>query len=281
MTTNNFQKKEIRDRMAETGEAYSIAARAIARESTWVSFPWFSFNKLAGKINPQGLYVFASRNGVGKTTVALNLALHLVEQGGIAYYANMEMTESQLRNRIIATGAGISPLDLEAKPINESVAKKIETFNNSFRGDIVIDKTATSQTVDNIIAETRKLATGGNLKVIVIDYLQLLEPIFGTSADRNNAIAETVHKLHLLTIELKVPIVILSQVLRSSAEISVVYAFSRTANIDLVQSSQLVVLIEESVKDTLTFHVTKNRSKRTGSVKLAINREFMQVKDIS
>ena len=281
MTINNFQKKEIRERMTQTGEAYSIAARAVAHESAWASSPWPSFNKLIGKINPEGLYVFASKNGVGKSTVAIAMALHLVKRGGSAYYANMEMAESELRNRFTMVGAGVSHRDLDSTPLNQETSDKIEVFKASFKGEIIIDEAASIQTVDNVVDKARKVAADRNLKVIIVDYIQMLNPIFGASADREKVIAETVRKLHLLTIELKVPIIILSQINRSSSETSAIFTHARGANTELVQSSQLVVVVEQSEEEILTFNVTKNKSKRTGKVDLAVNRDLMQISELA
>ena len=165
-------------------------------------------------LQPSDLILVAARPAMGKTSFALNIATNA------ALYANvpvaifsLEMSKEQLTNRILCSEALISNEKMRIADVeSEDIAKLASTINTLSKAPIYIDDTA-GITVTEIKSKCRRLKLKGQLGLVVIDYLQLIQ---GNSRDsRQNEVAENSRLLKIMAKDLDVPVICLSQLSRA------------------------------------------------------------------
>lgn len=163
---------------------------------------------------PSDLVLIAARPAMGKTSFALNIATNA------AMYANvpvaifsLEMSKEQLTNRILCSEALISNEKMKVADVDvDDMAKLAATINSLSQAPIYIDDTA-GITVTEIKAKCRRLKLKGQLGLVVIDYLQLIQ---GNSKEgRQNEVGENSRLLKIMAKDLDVPVLCLSQLSRA------------------------------------------------------------------
>jgi replicative DNA helicase len=172
-------------------------------------------SKLLG-LQPGQLIVIAARPGVGKTSLVLNWAVNGCKQSGlpIAIYS-MEMLTNELGLRILSSEANIDSRKIRTKDFGPHDMKNMFTaVQNLSRLPIVINDSGASTLID-IRSQCRRLKAEQGLGMIIIDYLQLMQPHV-RKPSREQEISEISRGLKELAKELQCPIIALSQLNRSS-----------------------------------------------------------------
>ncbi|MBR4748450.1 MAG: DnaB-like helicase C-terminal domain-containing protein, partial [Abditibacteriota bacterium] len=165
-------------------------------------------------LQPANLVIVAARPGMGKTAFALNIALHaaLREEKTVAIFS-LEMSEEELVQRLIASGAETDVKCLGAASLTETERARVNAFAEELcnTDNILIDDTAV-QSVGSIQAQCRRAAARSQKPdLIVIDYLQLMQSENRRAENRNQEISEIVRGLKLLAKEMDCPVMALSQ----------------------------------------------------------------------
>jgi len=166
-------------------------------------------------LNEGDLIIVAGRPAMGKTTFSMNIAEHVALNEKPVVIFSMEMPAEQLILRMFASNGRVPLSDIRTGKIRDKdwprVAMAVKAFSKT---KLFIDDTA-GQSPTEIRAKTRRLAREhGQLGVIVIDYLQLMQT--GTKSDNRAAeISEISRSLKGLAKELKCPVIALSQLNRS------------------------------------------------------------------
>ena len=166
-------------------------------------------------LNEGDLVIVAGRPAMGKTTFSMNIAEHVALNDKPVVIFSMEMPAEQLVLRMFASNGRVPLSDIRTGKIRDEdwprVAMAVKAFSKT---KLFIDDTA-GQSPTEIRAKTRRLAREhGQLGVIVIDYLQLMQS--GTKSDNRAAeISEISRSLKGLAKELKCPVIALSQLNRS------------------------------------------------------------------
>ena len=175
-------------------------------------------NKKTQGFQRSNLIILAARPSVGKTALALNFAYRVATRAKkpVAIFS-LEMASELLVKRLIASESYIPLQALSTgKLTGEQRAKLADAVKRVGAAPIYIDDTPGNKLMD-IIAKSRKLqATEPELGLIIVDYLGLVET---TKSGRNNdSRQEEVRKISLalkqLSLELKIPILALSQLSR-------------------------------------------------------------------
>lgn len=173
-----------------------------------------------GKINGMNksdLLLLAARPGMGKTSLALNIALNAAKASGktVAIFS-LEMSRDQLVTRLIAGEGLVENTRLVTGNLRESDWVKIaEAASTLSRLDIRIDDNPLL-TVADMNAKCRRL---DNLGLVVIDYLQLMTSAGGKSysgENRQQAVSDISRMLKIMAKELQVPVLCLSQLSRAN-----------------------------------------------------------------
>ncbi len=167
-------------------------------------------NTITG-LNRSDLIVLAARPGVGKTSLALNIARHVAvtAKRRVAFFS-LEMGREQLASRLLSTEALVEGTKLRSGDLSSTEwTRLIEAGDILRRADIYIDDTSTL-TVLEMKGKLRRL---DHVDLVVVDYLQLMN---GTrkSDNRVNEISEITRNLKVLAKELNVPVIALSQLRR-------------------------------------------------------------------
>ena len=163
---------------------------------------------------PTDLILIAARPAMGKTSFALNIATNAALRGNVPVAVfSLEMSKEQLTNRILCSEAYISNEKMKLAELDhEDMAKLASSINELSQAPIYIDDTA-GITVSEIKAKCRRLKLKGQLGLVVIDYLQLIQ---GNSREsRQNEVSENSRLLKIMAKELNVPVICLSQLSRA------------------------------------------------------------------
>ena len=175
---------------------------------------------LDNKINGLGksdLVLLAARPGMGKTSMALNVALSGARASNktVAVFS-LEMSREQLVTRLIATEGLVENQRLMTGNLRESDWQRVaEAASNLSRMDIRIDDNPLL-TVADMNAKCRRL---DNLGLVVIDYLQLMTSAGGkgySGENRQQAVSDISRMLKIMAKELQVPVLCLSQLSRAN-----------------------------------------------------------------
>ena len=163
------------------------------------------------------LVLLAARPGMGKTSMALNMALAAAKDCGktVAVFS-LEMSREQLVTRLIASEGLVENQRLMTGNLRESDWQRIaEAASSLSRMDIRIDDNPLL-TVADMNAKCRRLE---NLGLVVIDYLQLMTSSGGKSysgENRQQAVSDISRMLKIMAKELQVPVLCLSQLSRAN-----------------------------------------------------------------
>jgi replicative DNA helicase len=244
------------------------------------------------------LIILAARPSMGKTAFVLNITEHAaVDQRKAALVVSLEMGKLELAERFLCSRAKVdghkirTGQGLGGREMN-MLGHAYQELENA---PIFIDDTPT-RTILQITANARRIKlkqskTDFPLGVIVIDYIQLIEPESGENRDsRQEQIAKISRRLKTLARELNVPVVALSQLNRQSET----REDRRPRMADLRESGA----IEQDADMILLLHrpdyydpndqpgvaelnIAKNRNGRTDTVKFAFLKNFMRFENLS
>ena len=169
-------------------------------------------------LNNSDLIIIASRPGMGKTTIALNMALHVAKTSGKAVAIfSLEMSREQLCMRLLASESFVDNKKLQTGQLSEEEWRKIAAATASIGStDMRFDDNPTVSVAD-MNAACRRVP---NLGLVVIDYLQLMQSAGGrsgyTNESRTQAVSDISRMLKIMAKELNVPVICLSQLNRAN-----------------------------------------------------------------
>ncbi len=165
-------------------------------------------------LNKSDLIVLAARPGVGKTSLALNIATNVARSRrdlGVAMFS-LEMTNEQLAQRIFSSVAGVRSQKFRTGDFNDEEMERITEAVSEMAGTgIYLDDTS-GITPPEIKAKARRVK---NLGLVIIDYLQLMSGS-GRNENRVNEISEITRSFKIMAKDLKVPVILISQLSRDN-----------------------------------------------------------------
>jgi replicative DNA helicase len=183
------------------------------------------FDSMTGGLHSGELIILAARPSMGKTALAMNIAEQVAMQDHApVLFVSLEMSSIELADRLLCSAARVKGTQLRNGTIShEDRVKLVRTASQISTSPLYVDD-APSRTVSEIAAVGRRISqqetrkeNGRALGLIVIDYLQLIEP--DNSKDpRQEQVAKIARRLKMLARELKVPILCLSQLNRQAEE---------------------------------------------------------------
>ena len=181
---------------------------------TGISTGYRFLDKLTNGLHPDELIILAARPSMGKTAFALNIAKNVaIHSHSIVTIFSLEMSAESLVNRMICAEGNISAGNLQnGKLTKEEWDKLTVAMEVLSKTKVYIDDTPGNR-IAEIRSKCKKLAQEeGELGLIVVDYLQLIE---GRGENRQQEISQISRQLKKLSKELNVPIIALSQLSRS------------------------------------------------------------------
>ena len=261
------------------------------------------FKRLDDLINgfQQGdLVIIAARPGQGKTSIGMNFIQYAADTkvktltGDRPLHAavfSLEMPAMQLARRMLCSVAKVNMTDVNSGRISDSQWQRLTIAKGKLdRSHIYIDDTSNTSPMD-IISKCRKLAKERALDIIMIDYLQLMNA--GKRVEnRQQEISEITRSLKIAAKELKVPILLLSQLSRKvedrkdkkpeMSDLRESGAIEQDADIIMFlyrQYSDADKDVSEDMRNKVQLIVAKHRNGETGTVDLRWRGSYVSFED--
>ena len=175
------------------------------------------YDSVTNGLRPATLLILAARPAMGKTAFSLNIALNVAKQNKRVLIFSLEMGEEELYNRLLAAESEIELKHIQRNrfDLNDkyTINKLLIARDHLSNLEVYIDASATP-TITAIKNKSRLLQRKyKNIDLIIIDYLQLVSAT-SNKGSREQEISEISRGLKLLSKELNVPIIALSQLSR-------------------------------------------------------------------
>ena len=162
------------------------------------------------------LIILAARPAMGKTTLVTNLAYNVatIEKKPVLFFS-LEMSKEQLTDRMLADASGVDSWNIRTGNLSaDDWAKLSEAMGEMAEAPIHIDDTP-GLSILEMRTKARRLAHEGEIGLIVVDYLQLMQATNNHNGNRVQEVSEISRGLKLIARELNVPLIALSQLSRS------------------------------------------------------------------
>lgn len=165
-----------------------------------------------GGFNKSDLILMASRPGMGKTSIALNMALHAAKKSGkTVVIFQLEMSKEQIATRMLSNEALVDSKKLRMGNLDDEDWRRMAGATSVLNPMPILIDDNSGITVAEMKAKCRRL--GSDLGLIVIDYLQLMHSPRKTD-NRVQEVAEISRGLKIMAKELNVPVLCCSQLSR-------------------------------------------------------------------
>jgi replicative DNA helicase len=212
------ERGEVRDIVELVSKAIDNIEKRHARqgELDGLGTGFADFDKMTNGLRGGEMIVIAARPSMGKTSLAMNIAEHAaVELKAPVGVFSLEMTAESLVERMMCSRAEVNMRDIREGFIAERDFPRLtEAAQTLSHAPLFIDDTA-GLSILQLRARARRMAQQHEVKLFVIDYLQLLHSESRKAKDnRQQEVAEISAGIKALAKELKVPVLVLSQLNR-------------------------------------------------------------------
>lgn len=240
-------------------------------DSPLIPTPWPSLDQLIGGFRPGTLIVVAARPAVGKSVVAAQIAARLSSEGTVGF-SSLEMGAEELVSRYLAATLAINVGRIMTGNLTDYDRQLIATRRREVDMlDVVMDDRA-GVGIGEIVSFARGLAREGTLTGLVVDYLQLMTAR-GPVQDRHLVVGEFSRQLKVLSKDLQIPVVALSQLNRKLEDradgLPRISDLRESGSIE--QDADIIILLRregEFPNERLILDVAKHRQGKTGEVEL-------------
>ena len=240
---------------------------------------------LLNGFQPGDLIILAARPSVGKTSMALQFALHALKSDAGVIIFSLEMAEIQLMERLTSQETSIPLAKIKRKGITEGDLEGVEAFLNRLKGWKVFIEDGAAIDSSSIFSQSTLIKTQHpEVGLIVVDYLQLMD--YGTGGakeeNRNLELGRISRGLKQLARTLNVPVLALSQLSRGMdktgrrpvlSDLRDSGAFEQDADIVAFLHRKENKNNEDLAFDDVDFIVAKHRNGALGTVPLAFLQE--------
>jgi replicative DNA helicase len=185
------------------------------RRITGLATGYSQLDNLTSGLQPSELIILAARPSVGKTALALNIAENaaMQQRAQVAIFS-LEMSKESLLMRLLASQARVDAHKFRTGHLSKDDWRQMtESLGQLAETPVWIDDSG-SATVTEIGAKARRLKRDRGLSLVVVDYLQLIAAR-GRFSNRNEEVSSITRGLKALAKELKVPVLVLSQLTRA------------------------------------------------------------------
>lgn len=249
-------------------------------------------------LQPSDLIILAARPSMGKTALALNIAMNAALYGietlepadlPVVGVFSLEMDNAQLAGRMLCSQALVDGMRLRDGKLTQDEWDRLFAASDRIRGSRLFMFDEAALTVHALQGRARRLLSEqGRLDLIVVDYLQLMQ---GKGENQNIRTASISQGLKQLAKELHVPVVALSQLSRgveSRADKRPMLSDLRDSG-SIEQDADVILFIyrdeyynkDSTDKGLAEVIVSKQRRGATGSVKLAFRKEYTRFDDLA
>lgn len=186
---------------------------------------FYRYDTMTGGLHAGELIILAARPAMGKTALALNMALYIAtrrrDRKAVAVFS-LEMSSDALMTRLICSQANVDQQRFRGGALNEDELSRLkQAAADIYDAPLYIDDSSNTSLLD-IRAKVKKLAQqvrrehGVPLGLVIVDYLQLMSaPDMGRNSNRVQEVSALSRGLKLMSKDLSVPFLVLSQLSRA------------------------------------------------------------------
>ena len=275
-----------------TKEAMNVIHKMMMKkgEMTGVPSGFTDLDHLTFGFQRQEMIVLAARPSMGKTSFALNIAeAATIPKRGQPFPTlifSLEMSGSQLALRMLCSRARVNMVRLRNEVLSkdgDEQQKLLAAADEFSKAPLFIDDSS-NMSIMQLRAKARRVHARAKLGMIIVDYLQLLSPT-DSRVPREQQVAEASRGLKALAKELDVPVVVLSQLNRSSEKENRVPRLADLRESGSIEQDADVVLMLARPKDapdekfqvaaeSMELIVAKQRNGPVGEQKLTFLKDF-------
>ena len=288
-TSSFVSIREVTKRVEENTERQSKTDSEVIGLDTGFT----NLNRYTQGFQPGQLIILAARPAMGKSAMALNLAMNIAEinNQNVAVFS-LEMSSEQLVQRMVAATGSINiKYIMNGRMTKSDWVRFASTLDKVANMHVFFDDSSDT-TVENIRAKCRKLKQESGLGLIVIDYLQLIEyDNQGSSRaiSQVEKITRITRTLKVMARELEVPVIVLSQLSRKVEERDekkpIMSDLRDSGSIE--QDADIVLMLYRDEyynkssprKGEADFIIGKNRSGSTGEIKMIFAGEYQRFRE--
>lgn len=262
--------------------------KSSSRGITGISTHFKQLDRMTSGFQPGDLIILAARPSMGKTSLALNIAINAARAGTSVGVFSLEMAAEQLTLRLLSTESGIDHQKIRNATISSEEWIGL-THVAAELGDmkLFIDDTA-GLNIMELRAKARQLKSKHDVGMLIIDYLQLLHSS-RRHENRHQEVSEISRFLKALAKELGVPIIALSQLSRAVdsrvdkrpllSDLRESGAIEQDADVIMFLYRDVVYNQETEQPDQAELIIGKQRNGPTGTVALRFLRELTKFED--
>ncbi len=208
---NNTAMTELRTALLQSFQQVSQIAQDRAAFSG-LKTNFRDLDKVLSGLGKSDLIILAARPGLGKTSLALNIAQNIGLQGKTIAIFSLEMSNDQLANRLLASHSGVDNKKFRTGELTSNEWVRLGQSSSILANTQVYLDDTPGVTVAQMKAKLRRLPA---LDLIIVDYLQLMQSGTKTNS-RQEAVSEISRAMKIMAKEFNVPVLCLSQLSRDS-----------------------------------------------------------------
>jgi replicative DNA helicase len=263
-----------------------------SRRVKGTSTGFLKFDEMTGGLREGELFILAARPAMGKTALALNIAQHIASNKKAVAVFSLEMSKESLLTRMLCASAYVDQQRFRAGYLNAEERQKLqEALHRLVESPLYIDDSAGTNLMD-VHSKIRRLQAEHELGLVVIDYLQLMQGR-GRFENRVQEISSLSRGFKLLSKELRVPFLVLSQLSRAPEtrpgdHRPMLSDLRESGSIE--QDADMVAFIfreevyrpdKESLKGIAELILAKQRNGPTGRIKLAFLNRYTKFENLA
>lgn len=245
-------------------ETFTEIEVAAGRTDEMIGVPtgFIELDSLTHGLHPGQMIVVAARPAVGKSTLGVDIArAAAIKHGQPAAIFSLEMSRTEITMRILAAEASIQLQNLRKGTLSEDDWKKLARYMGTLSEAPLFIDDSPNMSLMEIRAKARRLSQQHGLKLVIIDYLQLMSS--GKKVEsRQQEVAEFSRALKLLAKELEVPVIAISQLNRGPEQ----RTDKRPQMSDLRESGS----IEQDADVVILLHRDRDNPEREGEADVIV-----------
>lgn len=251
---------------------------------------FIELDELTNGLHPGQMIIVAARPGIGKSTLGLDFARAAsIKHGLCSAFFSLEMTKSEIVMRLLSAEAQVALNHIRKGDMNDDDWDRIARKTGQVSSAPLFVDDSPSLTIMEIRSKARRLKQRHDLKLIIIDYLQLMSS--GKRVEsRQIEVSEFSRQIKLLAKELDVPVVALSQLNRGvegRADKKPLLADLRESG-SLEQDADVVILLhrddaynrDSDRKGEADFIIAKHRNGPTDTLSVAFQGHYSRFVDM-
>ena len=296
--------KKYKEDFVRLGDFLKESGKHVIKEETkkckitGISSGFKSLDDLTGGWQNSELILLAGRPAMGKTSLAVSMISNIACKHGIpAAFFSLESSKEHLTNRFCSVICGISRCKIKEKNINEEEKRRFDdNIISLLEAPLYIDDTPALSELE-LRDKAQKLVREYGVKIIVIDYLQLMNAKGAIVSSRQEEVCYIVRSLKNIALELNVPIIVTCQLNRSVSRDGIEGKRPQLSDLresdSLEQDSDMIIFVHRpdyyniymdengnDLRGMVNVIIAKNRNGTTGSIYLKSSEDYMKYKEL-